>query len=129
MPFTTQIHIAIPVREDERPARWETLEPLNFWSEKFHKNYVVPKGFYTDLASVPRTPLLWLLAGGRANAAAVVHDWLYRNGCQFKQIGSRQEADDVFFEAMVDTKVPLWRAWAMFTAVKCFGGRFYNGQE
>ena len=82
---------------------------------------MVPANFETDLASVPRFPLTWLLSGGRADAAAVLHDWLYRSGCKFKQIKTREEADDVFLEAMQSTGVPRWPCLAMYHAVKQTG--------
>jgi hypothetical protein len=38
----------------------------------------VPIGFQTDLASVPRVPLVFLWWGDRAHRPAVLHDYLYR---------------------------------------------------
>ena len=116
MPFTTDIKIT-PISENGFRTKWKVLEPLNFHSEKFGKNYVVRKAFITDLASG------FISA---AAAAAIVHDWLYQLGVYHRQIATRAEADDVFFEAMVDTGVPLWRCWAYFLAVRLFGWRFYK---
>jgi hypothetical protein len=79
---------------------------------------VVPQGFQTDFASVPRIPLAYLLAGGTADASAVVHDWLYRYGkC------TKRQADEVFLEAMAAEGVPWWRARLMYRAVRMFGRR------
>lgn len=89
---------------------------MNFYSEKFEKNYVVPAGTITDLAS-------GFIAA--ASAAAILHDHLYQDGLRLKQVNDRFECDEIFFEAMVDTKVPLWRAWAYFLAVRTFGWLFY----
>ncbi len=114
--FTTPIDLEI-VRE---PNIWRTIQPLNFDSDKYG-HIVVPAGFETDLASVPRIPVAYLLAGATANAAAVVHDWLYRNGVKFKQITKKEEADNIFYEAMEATEVPLWRRWLMYQAVNWFG--------
>lgn len=116
MPFTTEIVIS-PISEDGFRTRWEVREPLNFYSEKFQKNYVVDKDFVTDLAS-------GIIAA--ASAAAIVHDWLYRNGVYYKQIEDRGEADDVFFEAMSTTGVPLWRCWVYYLAVRSLGWRYYE---
>lgn len=68
----------------------------------------VPKGFLTDLASVPRLPGMFLLFGGKARHAAVLHDWLYYN-----HEGERDVADAVFFKAMAHdenlfTRVAMW---------------------
>jgi hypothetical protein len=103
---------------------WITLEPLNFWSRKFQKNYVVPKDFVTDLASVPRLPLVYLLTAGTAHAPAIVHDFQYRSP-RLRRVTSKAEADSVFYEGMLDTGVPSWRAWLMWRAVKNWGGKDY----
>ena len=116
MPFTTPIVIS-PISEDGFRTRWRVVEPLNFHSEKFGKNYIVPAGTITDLAS-------GLVSA--ASAAAIVHDHLYAEGNRLHQIADRDEADEVFFEAMVDSGVPLWRCWAYFSAVRLFGWQFYQ---
>lgn len=67
----------------------------------------VPAGFRTDFASVPRAPLAWLAAGGCADYAAVVHDYLLEQGYK------RARADAVFLEAMEDTGVVGWRRTLM----------------
>jgi hypothetical protein len=66
MPFTTAIIIS-PVSENSWRTTWKVLEPLNFHSNKFHKNYVVPKGTVTDLKSG---------LAPNCSAAAIVHDHL-----------------------------------------------------
>jgi hypothetical protein len=116
MPFTTEIKIS-PIGKAGFRTKWRFAERLNFHSERFGKNYVVDKGFVTDLA-------IGLVAA--AAAAAIVHDWLYQFGVHYRQIAARAEADEVFFEAMVDTGVPLWRCWAYFLAVRIFGWRFFK---
>jgi len=116
VPFTTEIKIT-PMIEGQWRTLWKVTEPLNFYSEKFGKNYVVPAGTFTDLASglIPA-----------ASAAAILHDHLYKDGHRLKQIKNRDEADEVFFEAMEETGVPLWRCWAYFSAVRLFGWQFYK---
>lgn len=116
MPFTTPVIIS-PISEDGIRTIWQVVEPLNFYSEKFGKNYVVPAGTVTDLAS-------GFIAA--ASAAAIVHDHLYEDGLRLKQIEDRDEADEVFFEAMVDSGVPLWRCWLYLTAVRIFGWAAYK---
>lgn len=68
----------------------------------------VPKGFLTDLASVPRLPGMFWLFGGRARKPAVLHDWLY-----YLHDGEREFADAVFFAAMAHdqnwiTRTAMW---------------------
>lgn len=119
MPFTTAVKIT-PMAEGQWRTLWKVVEPLNFYSEKFGKNYVVPADTCTDLASgiVPA-----------ASAAAIVHDHLYQAGRKYHLIEDRSEADEVFFEAMLDSGVPLWRCWSYFAAVRAFGWRYYNDSE
>ena len=108
---------------------WIVHEPLNFYSERYKKNYVVPKGWKTDLASVPRLPLVYMWYGGRGNAAGVLHDHLYRDGIRLKQIRSRTEADKVFLEAMVSTGVDKDTAEAMYNAVRKYGEKHFHGKK
>lgn len=116
MPFTTPILI-MPISEDGFRTLWRVVEPLNFHSEKFNKNYIVPAGTITDLAS-------GFVAA--ASAAAIVHDHLYADGHRLRQVEDRAEADEVFFEAMESSGVPLWRCWAYFSAVRMFGWQNYK---
>lgn len=86
---------------------------------------VVPKGFETDFASVPRLPLAFWLTGDTAHQAAVVHDFLYVKGT-----GTKEEADSIFLEAMKVIGVPLWRRQLMYAAVRLFGrGNFEERRE
>ncbi len=97
-------------------AEWCLGSPLLYWSDTMQDTVAVPAGFITDLASVPRVPFIWFLAGGAGNLAAVIHDYLYRS----TQIEKRV-ADQVFYEALLDTGTPRWRAWLMYQAVVLFG--------
>ena len=61
---------------------------------------VVPRGFVSDLASVP-----WLFRRafprfGPWNAAAIVHDWLYQAGRIGGREITRRQADEVFLAVM-----------------------------
>lgn len=76
---------------------------------------VVPAGYVTDLASVPKLPLAWLMAGGTGTEAAVIHDYLYWVHAFNDEPISRAKADAVFREAIAaseDTKAPGWLMWA-----------------
>lgn len=88
-------------------------EPLHFHSEVLGRVVAAPRGFQTDLASVPRVPLAWWLTGGHGNRAAVIHDWLLEEG-----IVSRATADRVFREALQASGTPPWRTWLMYAGVR-----------
>jgi hypothetical protein len=49
-----------------------------------------------------------------------VHDYLYANA-----IGTKDEADRIFYEAMGVLGVPKWRKWGMFMMVRWFGRGSY----
>jgi hypothetical protein len=98
--------------------------PLVYESEVAGRIFVVPTGFETDLASVPRLPLAYMLFGGVGDAAAVVHDFLYST-----QEVSREMADDVLEEAMRVSGVAGWRRYPMWFGVRLFGGSHWKRPE
>ena len=97
------------------------------------KNVIsVPKGYITDLASVPR--FCWaFIAPFDVARAAVVHDILYEKiNTAYKgekiltkhdREKYRKVADDVFKEGMESAvpPVPKWKIWAAYNAVRVFG--------
>lgn len=77
---------------------------------------VVPAGFKTDYASIPRFFWRVLPPVGKYDRAAVVHDYLYHyNGV------TRKQADDVLLEAMRVLNVPGWQCNAIYAAVRVGG--------
>ena len=91
-------------------ASWRLLSdfPAAIQTDESVRVLTVPKGFETDLASVHRLPGMFMLFGGRARKAAVLHDYLY-----FLHEGEREMADEVFFKAMAHdegwfTRVAMW---------------------
>ncbi|HWO71679.1 MAG TPA: DUF1353 domain-containing protein, partial [Actinomycetota bacterium] len=114
----------------DRPV-WMTLSPLRYWSVRVGTIVVVPAEFVTDLASVPRWPLAWFVAGGRAPRPAVLHDYAYQSGHLLSAEDgrpielTRREADAVFWEAMLadpEDGTNRLTAWLMWAAVRA-GGR------
>lgn len=83
----------------------------------------VPGGFHTDLASVPRLPVVYLMVGGRGDEAAVIHDFLYT-----EQPCTRKQADEVFYEALLTMGVPRWQAWMMWCGVRAGGGSHWKAR-
>ena len=99
------------------------------------KNVIsVPKGYITDLASVPR--FCWaFIAPFDVARAAIVHDLLYKAIRLYRwQKGKLEEdkelikkakvaADKVFLLAMkdADPKVSSWKVWCAWKAVDLFG--------
>jgi uncharacterized protein DUF1353 len=94
---------------------WTLVEPLSYVGAR--DRFVVPAGFRTDLATVPR-PVLWLVPpAGRYTLAAVLHDWLCTVGIRTGAVTSRQ-ADGIFRRVMREAGVPVLLRWLMWTGVR-----------
>jgi hypothetical protein len=115
--------------ERERPV-WTTLSRLRYRCTFLEAVLEIPSEFVTDLASVPRLPLAWLVAGGRGTRSAVIHDFAYQFGFWLltdgtKQAIIRQQADEAFYESLRCDPLSganKVTAWLMYRAVR-FGGR------
>lgn len=79
------------------------------------QSVVVPKGFVTDFASVPRILHAVFPPMGKYGAAALVHDYL----CVEKPV-TRKEADKVFYNIMNRHDVKSWKAKIMYAAVRLY---------
>lgn len=110
--------LVLELADDQDDGRWVVQQPLVYQSDVAGQTFTVPAGFQTDLASVPRIPVAYLLAGGTSNEAAVVHDFLYTAPHPVP----RDMADAVLKEASAVTGVPAWRRWLMWAAVRVGGG-------
>lgn len=78
---------------------------------------VVPAGFVTDLASIPKIFWSALPSDGVYTFPAIVHDFMY-----WTQRYPRELADEVFRQGMDDMKVPSATAWTIHRAVRIGGG-------
>ncbi len=99
---------------------WLVYEPFiydSIWAGLL----TVPALQTTDFNSIPR--FLWsILPPARYAEAGVVHDWAYRTGSL-----TRKLADDVFLEILTILRAPAWKRYAMYRAVRMFGGGAYRG--
>lgn len=82
---------------------------------------IVPEGFETDFASVPRIPIIYAMFGDRAHREAVLHDAMYR--IDFPGNISFMMANRVFLEAMQKRDKAFYISFPMFWGV-CLGGYF-----
>lgn len=114
--------LCLEVADNTDDGRWVVAErPLVYVSRVAKMTITVPVGFPTDLASVPRLPVVYLLTGDTSNAAAVVHDYLYST-----HLVPRHIADRVLREASAVTGVPFWRRNMMYWGVRLFGGSHWG---
>lgn len=101
-----------------KPYEWLLFKRLIYYSPQIGK-VIVPSGFRTDLASIPKIVRSFIPQNGRHRAAAVVHDYLYR----YAGIHgfSRRLVDRVFLEAMEASGVPAYRRKIMYRFVRLLG--------
>lgn len=90
---------------------WLVHEPITYVGNT--EQFVVPKKFKTDFASVPRA-FVWLLPRyGNYTRSAILHDFLARD----KSV-SPADADGIFRRSMRELGVPFARRWIMWAAVR-----------
>ena len=87
--------------------------------------YVVPAGFVTDGASIPR--IFWSLVGspftGKYVEVAVLHDYLYSGAVDV----SFKEANRIFYKGLRKAGVNKLKAYLMYKAVSLFGKKRFKG--
>ncbi len=112
------------LKVEETPSGlWKVVEDFSYHNKK-DDIIVVPAGFLTDFASVPR--IFWTLIPryGKYTSASVLHDYLY----SIKE-RSREESDRIFLDAMKVLKVSWWKRRVMWSAVRMFGGLCYDKND
>ena len=109
-------------RREEGRGTWRLLSPLIYRSDVADDTFVVPKGFVTDFASVPRIPLAFDWLGDRGNLAATLHDRLYSKPHMVR----RAMADRILLEALIVQGVPRLAALAIWLGVRIGGASHYN---
>lgn len=121
-----------------RKKLWVVKESFQFYSgeKEDGKVIVVPEGFVTDFASIPRLFWIILTPDGQYTQAAVLHDYLYSVRGKVKNPGSdeiivfsRKDCDDIFLEGMQVLGVPFWKRSVMHRAVRMFGWIPWNKKE
>lgn len=100
---------------------WKLVRDLVYESDLYGGIITVPHGFQTDFASVPRLPLAFMLAGGKADEAAVVHDLLYTT-----KAVPRKVADAIFHEAIATLGYSGFTSSIMYAGVRLGGGFVWN---
>jgi hypothetical protein len=103
---------------------WLVDVAFSFESAVLGRIIVVPAGFITDFASIPKA--LWGIVGGPTGTytkPACLHDFLYRT----PGVCTRLQADQVLREAMEVTHVPKVTRMEIFEGVRIGGSSSYRG--
>ena len=84
---------------------------------------LVPAFFLTDGASIPKVARLFLYDPfhPKVIGPAVNHDWGYWNH-QY----DRAYTDQIFYQGLIDNKVPVAKAKLMYHTVRRFGGAYWD---
>ncbi len=104
---------------------WYLKKPISWRPGDGQSRYppvVVPTGFVTDLASIPRVFWSVLRPDGEYAYAAVIHDYLY-----WVQTTTRQDADSIFRFCMQDFHLSPRTIATIYDAVRAFGGSSWDG--
>jgi len=112
----------------------EAVEREDFYILTSHLSYItnigdkiiVPKGFKTNFASVPRLAKFYIDDDDwQIRAPSVVHDYLY--SAESAKLGfNRQQADGILFEAMVGLGMRKTKALLIYYTLRLFGGSNYE---
>lgn len=102
---------------DGRDFRWFQSETGWFCE------VMVPEGYATNFASIPRFFWRILPPDGPYRKAAIVHDAMYDAGYP-----SRWLADAIFCEAMAELGVVAWKRMLMWVFVRLFAGGAWRGK-
>lgn len=111
---------------------WQTLAPMYaIYDPHTERQRIkrVPPGQFTDFASVPRVPIIYLAYANKFHVQALFHDNDYTLGGTEED---RKIADDDFLAGMLATVTHDQTeadAQAMYSAVRTFGARHFNHHE
>lgn len=108
------------------------LEPLNpnfrltksvrFSVDK--KNFFIPRGFKTNLGSVPRILRAFVSPCGRLTESFVLHDYYYASESNDGE--DRKYADKVLLNSGIENGVNKLKCYAVYYSVRAFGWMFYK---
>ena len=97
---------------------WQVERSFSYYIGKEEIEYViVPQGFLTDFASVPKGFWNIFPPDGEYTQAAVLHDFCCTTN-SFPQL----KTDRIFYEAMGVLGVPKWKRIIMYCAVRVWHG-------
>ncbi|RAK50957.1 DUF1353 domain-containing protein [Phenylobacterium deserti] len=119
---------------------WGLHDPLTYRPSDAEHTITVPKGFVTDLASIPRWAWTLVPPDGPWVKGAVIHDFLYATrgtGAWKRQPAgntreapyTRAEADWILRDALENRGVDVLRRNVIWLAVRLGGGRGWGHDD
>lgn len=113
--FTTDLEL----RATAQPDFWAVVSPL-VW-ESPGQRIVVPRGFLTDLASIPKFLRNIFDPNGYAREPAVLHDWNYRT-----HLMTRAQCDQLLHDSLIACGESKTVAWCYKSGVRLGGAAPYG---
>lgn len=120
--------VLVPVLH-EQEEKYQHVGTWGFQAQGVHEQ--VPNGLIVDGASVPRFAWCFMSPDGLHRAAALAHDWTYilrghlRNGV----VLTREQADQQFYDHMIECGIERWRAGTAYRCVRLGGWAAWNSLE
>ena len=113
---------------------WRLSEPFRFYVDDEYINacakacddnyikydIIIPRGFYTDFATIPNVLCSFINPKDKYNQAAVLHDYLYVYQDELNI--PRKVADFTFLYAMNILGINKYKAKLFYYTVRVFGG-------
>jgi hypothetical protein len=119
--FLTELHMSL---KPSGEGIWVLDEELLYYSVILKQRVGVPRGFETDLSSVPRLPFLYWFWGAKAHREGVLHDYFYRKDSL--PVVKFSVANKLFLEAMVSRGKPFYVRHPMYAGVVVGGWPSYH---
>ena len=113
-------------KEDENGNVFTLKEPEGLTVIWKRKTIVVPYGFKSDGASVPRFFWRFVFPPGDTKAlrAAFAHDFIYRT---HPEGWTKAEADQLFYDLLIADDIGSVSAWCAYQGVNWFGKSSWKG--
>ena len=121
MPFDVLSDVTVTAVDE---TSWRVEKALLYHGEA--DIFVVPQGYITDFATVPRVAVWLIPKFGRYTRAAILHDWLITDKLPKGDICSL-DVDGLFRRVMREEGVPFVRRWLMWAGVRW--GALFNSHR
>jgi hypothetical protein len=103
---------SVPLKNREGRQLWRH-HPIRVPVRRVRKTLIVPDGFVTDLASIPRLPFVYRELEDIADTTGVPHDFAYSTGFL-----DRDTANLMLKEACLLIGISSWKVWAIYSGVR-----------
>lgn len=108
---------------------FELTEDCVFKLESGQVLFIIPRGYPTDFASVPRIAWSIFPPHGLMANASILHDYMYDNRINEDKLGADQArvfADKLFLAHCLNDGVPMWQAAFVYGIIRLFGKSWWT---